>query len=519
MHGGSYRTYPEAREKRQQLLGDRLEQWKREERRLFQFYKLMKQRAAIERREREARRRGRDALAPLRRRRAAAGAGARPADPGADPGRRLGADRRAAARRRDRRAGAAVRGGDPLRRARRPDRPERLGQDAPDPAAGGRAGAARRRAAARQPRLRGPVHAAQHAPGPRGPRRARRRARAAPRRARAVDAGAGALPHPGRREPLDRHAVGRPEGAAGDPLPRARGPQPAAARRADRQPRHRLLRGARGGARVVRRHGRGRLPRPCVPAPAGPLPAAGARRRRLRAARHRVGAGGARRARRTSPARAWRSRSPPGARSRLLRYGRCGGSGRTDSSAASTSAASSPSSSASAAANASWRCSCRVSSASSTLASSMSRPLASASTRPPGPPGPPCRPRGPLASRISCDGRLLDAERLGEVGGQRALVGPVAGADGVERRAQLRARDAELARQRAQLLAVVHARAGAAAGAALGALLGAAIAALVAAGVVLRAGVGGAARGGGRHDAEQCEGLPDEHDSPRGGCS
>src|ERR687895_117987 len=46
MHGGSYRTYPEAREKRQQLLGDRLEQWKREERRLFRFYKLMKQRAA-----------------------------------------------------------------------------------------------------------------------------------------------------------------------------------------------------------------------------------------------------------------------------------------------------------------------------------------------------------------------------------------------------------------------------------------------------------------------------------------
>jgi ATPase subunit of ABC transporter with duplicated ATPase domains len=46
MHGASYRTYPEARERRQQLLGDRLEQWKREERRLFQFYKLMKQRAA-----------------------------------------------------------------------------------------------------------------------------------------------------------------------------------------------------------------------------------------------------------------------------------------------------------------------------------------------------------------------------------------------------------------------------------------------------------------------------------------
>jgi ATPase subunit of ABC transporter with duplicated ATPase domains len=46
-HGGSYRTYPAAREQRQQQLGDRLEQWKREERRLFHFYKIMKQRAAI----------------------------------------------------------------------------------------------------------------------------------------------------------------------------------------------------------------------------------------------------------------------------------------------------------------------------------------------------------------------------------------------------------------------------------------------------------------------------------------
>ena len=47
VHGGSYRTYPEARERRQELLGDRLEQWKREERRLFRFYKIMKQRAAV----------------------------------------------------------------------------------------------------------------------------------------------------------------------------------------------------------------------------------------------------------------------------------------------------------------------------------------------------------------------------------------------------------------------------------------------------------------------------------------
>ena len=79
-HGGSYRTYPEAREQRQQLLGDRLEQWKREERRLFHFYKIMKQRAAIIGRERQARRRGRDALEAVRRRRPAARAGEGPAD-------------------------------------------------------------------------------------------------------------------------------------------------------------------------------------------------------------------------------------------------------------------------------------------------------------------------------------------------------------------------------------------------------------------------------------------------------
>ncbi len=47
MHGASYRSYPEARARRQERLGDRLEQWKREERRLFQYYKTMKERAKI----------------------------------------------------------------------------------------------------------------------------------------------------------------------------------------------------------------------------------------------------------------------------------------------------------------------------------------------------------------------------------------------------------------------------------------------------------------------------------------
>jgi ATPase subunit of ABC transporter with duplicated ATPase domains len=46
VHGGSYVTFPEAREKRQALLGDDLKRWNDEERRLFQHMKIMKQRAA-----------------------------------------------------------------------------------------------------------------------------------------------------------------------------------------------------------------------------------------------------------------------------------------------------------------------------------------------------------------------------------------------------------------------------------------------------------------------------------------
>lgn len=46
VHGGSYRTYGEARDARQRQLGDALQRWKDEERRLFRYYKLMKQRAA-----------------------------------------------------------------------------------------------------------------------------------------------------------------------------------------------------------------------------------------------------------------------------------------------------------------------------------------------------------------------------------------------------------------------------------------------------------------------------------------
>ena len=78
----------------------------------------------------------------------------------------------------DRRARAPVRGRDPLRRARRADRAQRLGQDAPDPAAGRRGRPARGRPADRQPRVGRPVHAAQLARRPVGTGGAGRRARA-----------------------------------------------------------------------------------------------------------------------------------------------------------------------------------------------------------------------------------------------------------------------------------------------------------------------------------------------------
>ena len=47
VHGGSYATFPEERERRQRKLGDDLQRWNQEERRLFQHMKIMKQRAAV----------------------------------------------------------------------------------------------------------------------------------------------------------------------------------------------------------------------------------------------------------------------------------------------------------------------------------------------------------------------------------------------------------------------------------------------------------------------------------------
>ena len=63
------------------------------------------------------------------------------------------------------------------------------------------------------------------------------------------------------------HALGRRVDAAAAPAADARRRELPAARRADQPPRHRVGRDARGCARVVRRHGDLRLPRPLLPRP------------------------------------------------------------------------------------------------------------------------------------------------------------------------------------------------------------------------------------------------------------
>ena len=88
-----------------------------------------------------------------------------------------------------------------------------------------------------------------------------------------------------RRRPDVPHAVGRSAGAVPDPAAGAVRRDPAAARRADGQPRRPLRRGARGGAGGVRRDGHGGHPRPLVRPLLRPLPGVRRRRSRLRVGR------------------------------------------------------------------------------------------------------------------------------------------------------------------------------------------------------------------------------------------
>ena len=80
VHGGSFATFPQARADRQERLGDALQRWNDEERRLFRHMKIMKQRAALNFKNALEGQRRRDPLGEVRRRRPAAAARARPAD-------------------------------------------------------------------------------------------------------------------------------------------------------------------------------------------------------------------------------------------------------------------------------------------------------------------------------------------------------------------------------------------------------------------------------------------------------
>ncbi len=101
--------------------------------------------------------------------------------------------------------------------------------------------------------------------------------------ARTGRAGAGPLRAGARLRAEVRVAQRRPAGPVPDPAARAVRRHPAAARRADRQPRRPVGRGARGRARGVRGHGGRGDPRPLVRARLRPVP--GLRRRRRRSTR------------------------------------------------------------------------------------------------------------------------------------------------------------------------------------------------------------------------------------------
>ena len=94
-----------------------------------------------------------------------------------------------------------------------------------------------------------------------------------------------------RRRAEVRVAQRRPAGAVPDPAARAVRRHPAAARRADRQPRRAVRRGARGRPRGVRRHRARGHPRPLVRPRLRPVPRVRRGRRGLRVRRPGVGRG------------------------------------------------------------------------------------------------------------------------------------------------------------------------------------------------------------------------------------
>ena len=94
VHGGSYATFPEAREHRQQLLGDAVERWHDEERRLFRHMKIMKQRASLNDGNAKAANAAETRWEKFRRRRPAAAAGHHQTDPRPPARRRRGPPRR-----------------------------------------------------------------------------------------------------------------------------------------------------------------------------------------------------------------------------------------------------------------------------------------------------------------------------------------------------------------------------------------------------------------------------------------
>ena len=138
VHGGSYATYTEAREQRQRLLGDALKRWQEEERRLFRFFKTLKERARYSP---DFAPRA-DAAESRWKRFVDAGPPPAPVSDqamkvrlrGGDSARRV-LDVRGLELPRPRRA---VQRRDPLRRARRADRAERVGEVARAARAGGR---------------------------------------------------------------------------------------------------------------------------------------------------------------------------------------------------------------------------------------------------------------------------------------------------------------------------------------------------------------------------------------------